>query len=345
MFGSGRTSALRQAQDRCARDKLATRDGWLVLLIAAACCSSLAQAQAPFPRKPVRFVVTSPPGGANDTLNRALGAKLTEFIGQPVVIDNRPGASGFVAAEIVAKAPADGYTVLAGTEATLVTNPLLFTKTPYDTQRDFAPVTMTASVTHVLLVHPSLPATSVQDLIAVAKARPGQLNYASSGSGSAFHLGMELFKRMAGVDIVHVPFKGSALSVGAMLAGDVQMMLIGTATGMPLARSGKARALAVAGSKRSPAAPELPTIAEAGLPGYEISSWFGAVVPKATPPSVVAKLNADLVRALHSPDLRDRLAPSGYELIANTPRQFSAHMQAQSTRLGGLIRDAGIKAE
>lgn len=322
-----------------------TRDWFQVLLVAAACSSGLAQAQASFPYKPIRFVVTSPPGGANDTLNRALGAKLTEFIGQPVVIDNRPGASGFVAAEIVAKAPADGYTVLTGTEATLVTNPLLFPKAPYDTRRDFAPVTMTASVSHVLLVHPSLPATSVRELIAIAKSRPGELNYASSGTGSAFHLGMELFKRMAGVDIVHVPFKGSALSIGAMLAGDVQMMLIGTATGLPLARSGKARALAVAGGKRSPAASDLPTIAEAGLRGYEISSWFGAVVPAATPAPVVAKLNADFVRALHSPDLRERLAPAGYEIIANTPQQFSAHMQAQSRRLAGLIKEAGIKAD
>lgn len=322
-----------------------TRDWRLFLLVAAACWSALAQAQAPFPSKPVRFVVTSPPGGANDTLNRALGAKLMEFIGQPVVIDNRSGASGFVAAEIVAKALPDGYTVLTGTEATLVTNPLLFPRAPYNTQRDFAPVTMTAAVSHVLLVHPSLPATSVQELIALAKARPGQLNYASSGIGSAFHLGMELFKRMAGVDIVHVPFKGSALSVGAMLAGDVQMMLIGTATGLPLARSGKARALAVAGAKRSPVAPELPTIAEAGLPGYAISSWFGAVVPAATPPPVVAKLHAYFVRALRSPDLRERLAPAGYEIIANTPQEFSAHMLAQTKRLAGVIREAGITPE
>jgi len=319
-----------------------SRNGWLVLLVAAACGSSLAQAQAAFPRKPVRFVVTSPPGGANDTLNRALGAKLTEFFGQPVVIDNRPGASGIVAAEIVAKAPADGYTVLTGTEATLVTNLLLFPQATYNTQRDFAPVTMTAAVNHVLLVHPSLPATSVRELIAVAKSRPGQLNYASSGSGSAFHLGMELFKRMAGVDIVHVPFKGSALSIGAMLAGDVQMMLVGTTTGLPLARSGKARALAMASARRSSLAPELPTIAEAGLPGYEISSWFGAVVPAATSIAVVAKLNADFVRALQSADLRERLAAGGYEIIANTPQQFSAHMQAQAKRLSGLIKDANL---
>jgi len=319
-----------------------TRGWWLAPLVAVAFGSGLAQAQVPFPRKPVRFVVTSPPGGANDTLNRALGAKLMEFFGQPVVIDNRPGASGFVAAEIVAKAPADGYTVLTGTEATLVTNLLLFPQAPYNTQRDFAPVTMTAAVNHVLLVHPSLPATSVRELIAVAKSRPGQLNYASSGSGSAFHLGMELFKRMAGVDIVHVPFKGSALSIGAMLAGDVQMMLVGTTTGLPLARSGKARALAMASGKRSPLAPELPTIAEAGLPGYEISSWFGAVVPAATPIPVIAKLHADFVRSLNSADLRERLAPGGYEIIGNTPQQFSAHMQAQSRRLAGLIKDAKL---
>ena len=268
-----------------------------------------------------------------------------EFIGQPVVIDNRSGASGMVAAEIVAKAPADGYTVLAGTEATLVTNPLLLPKAPYNTQRDFAPITMTAAVNHVLLVHPSLPATSVQELIAIARSSPGQLNYASSGSGSAFHLGMEQFKRMAAVDIVHVPFKGSALSVGAMLAGDVQMMLIGTATGLPLARTGKARALAMASAKRSPLAPELPTIAEAGVPGYEISSWFGAVVPAATAAPVIAKLHADFIRALRSPDLRARLAPAGYEIIANTPQQFSAHMLAQTRRLASVIREAGIRPE
>jgi tripartite-type tricarboxylate transporter receptor subunit TctC len=322
------------------------RDWWPRFFLAAAVClSGPAHAQAPFPTKPIRLVVTSPPGGANDTLNRALAAKVSEFLGQTIVIDNRPGASGFVAAEIVAKAPADGYTLLAGTEATLVTNPLLFPKAPYNTQRDFAPITITAAVSHVLLVHPSLPAATVPELIAVAKAKPGQLNYASSGSGSAFHLGMELFKRMAGVDIVHVPFKGSALSVAAMLAGDVQMMLIGTATGLPLAKSGKARALAMAGSKRSPVAPELPTIAEAGLPGYEISSWFGTVAPAATPGRLIARLNGDLVRALQSPDLRQRLAPFGYEIIANTPDQFARHMRAQSERLAGVIRETGIKPE
>ena len=320
----------------------------LALMAAIFACGASAQKaeQAPpYPVRPIRFICPYVPGGAGDIFTRTIAQKLAESLGQSVVVDNRPGANGGIGTDIVAKAPADGYTVLTGTEATLVTNPLLFPKAPYNVQRDFAPVTMTASVSHVLLVHPSLPAASVQELIAVARSRPGQLNYASSGNGSAFHLGMELFKRMAGVDIVHVPFKGSALSIGAMLAGDVQMMLVGTATGLPLARSGKARALAMAGARRSPLAPELPTIAESGLPGYEISSWFGAVVPAATPAPVVAKLNGAFVRALRSPDLRERLAPAGYEIIANSPQQFSAHRAAQSGRLAGLIREAGIKAD
>src|SRR5882672_7604972 len=214
------------------------------LALALLCCGALAQAQAPFPSKPIRVIVTSPSGGANDILNRTLGAKLSESIGQPVLIDNKPGASGFVAAEMVARAPADGYTLLGATEATLVSNPLFFKKVPYDTQRDFAPVTMAVEVNYVLLVHPAVPANSVRELIALARSKPGALNYASSGNGSAFHLGMEMFKRMAGVDIVHVPFKGSALSVNAMLAGEVQIMLNGTPNGVPLAKSGKLRALA-----------------------------------------------------------------------------------------------------
>src|SRR6266849_1400802 len=280
------------------------RGGLAGLLLAAACC--VAQAQAPFPNRPIRLIVTSPAGGANDILNRTLAAKLSESIGQPLLIDNRPGASGFVAAEMVAKSPADGYTLLGATEATLVANPLFFRKVPYDPQRDFSPVTMTVEVNYVLLVHPSVPASSVPELIALARSKPGALNYASSGNGSAFHLGMEMFKRMAGVDIVHVPFKGSSLSVNAMLAGDVQIMLNGTPTGMPLAKSGKLRALAVAGAKRSALAPELPTVAESGLPGFEMSGWFGTVAPTGTPASVIAKLNSEYLRALHSPEVRER---------------------------------------
>lgn len=315
------------------------------LLLAAACAWGLAQAQAPFPSKPIRLIVTSPSGGSNDILNRTLGAKLAENIGQPVLIDNRPGASGFVAAETVAKSPPDGYTLLGATEATLVTNPLFFSKIPYHPERDFAPVTIAVEISYVMLVHPSVPAKTVRDLIALARSKPGQLNYASSGNGSSFHLGMELFKRMADVDIVHVPFKGSALSVNAMLAGEVQIMLNGTPNGVPLAKSGKLRALAVAGARRSPLAPDLPTIAESGLPGYEMSGWFGTVAPAGTPPPVIARLNREYVRALRSREVRERLEGYGFEVVGNTPEQFASRMREDAQKLAHVIRESGAKAE
>jgi len=315
------------------------------LLVAALCFSGLAQAQAPFPSKPIRLIVTSPSGGSNDILNRTLGARLSENFGQPVLIDNRPGASGFVAAEMVAKSPPDGYTLLAATEATLVTNPLFFPKVPYDPERDFAPVTIAVEVSYVLLVHPSVPAKTVEELIALARSKPGQLNYASSGNGSSFHLGMELFKRMAGVDIVHVPFKGSALSVNAMLAGVVQIMLNGTPNGVPLAKSGKLRALAVAGARRSPLAPDLPTIAESGLPDYEMSGWFGTVAPAGTPPPVIARLNREYLRVLRSPELRERLEGYGFEVVGNTPEEFASRMREDARRLARVIRESGAKTE
>ena len=315
------------------------------VLLAALCSFGLALGQTPFPSKPIRLIVTSPPGGSNDILNRIVGAKLAELLAQPILIDNRPGASGFVAAEMVAKSAPDGYTLLAATEATLVANPLFFRKVPYDPQGDFAPVTIAVEIGYVLLVHPSVPANSVQELIALARSKPGALNYASSGNGSAFHIGMELFKRMAGVDIVHVPFKGSALSVNAMLAGEVQIMLNGTPNGVPLAKSGKLRALAVAGARRSPLAPELPTIAESGLPGYEMSGWFGTVAPAGTPAAVVAVLNRGYVRALHLPEVRERLEGYGFEVVGNTPEEFASRMRSESQRLARVIRDSGAKPE
>jgi len=315
------------------------------LLLAALCSFGLALAQSPFPSKPVRLIVTSPPGGSNDILNRIVGAKRGELLAQPVLSDNRPGASGFVAAEMVAKSAPDGYTLLAATEATLVANPLFFRNVPYDPQRDFAPVTIAVEIGYVLLVHPSVPAKSVEELIALARTAPGRLNYASSGNGSAFHIGMELFKRMAGVDIVHVPFKGSALSVNAMLAGEVQIMLNGTPNGVPLAKSGKLRALAVAGARRSPLAPELPTIAESGLPGYEMSGWFGTVAPAGTPAAVVAVLNREYVRALHVPEVRERLEGYGFEVVGNTPEEFASRMRSESQRLARVIRESGAKPE
>jgi tripartite-type tricarboxylate transporter receptor subunit TctC len=250
-----------------------------------------------------------------------------------------------IAAEIVAKAPPDGYTLLGGTNSTFSVNPTLFPNAPYETLRDFAPVALTVNTPHVLLVHPSLPAKTVRDLVALAKAQPGKLNYASSGAGSAFHLGMELLKTMMDLSIVHVPFKGSALSVNAMLAGEVQMMLIGLTTGMPLAKSGKARALAVANPVRSPLAPELPTIAETGVPGFGYRSWFGVVAPARTPRAVVARLHEAFDSALRQPEVRERLAVQGYEVIAGTPGQMAQTIREDTKKWAKVIRDAGAKPE
>jgi len=298
-----------------------------------------------YPVRPVRMLVTSPPGGANDTQARVLGAKLAERLGQTVVIDNRAGASGMIAAEIVAKSAPDGYTLLFGTNSTFSVNPSLFPKAPYDTLRDFAPVAVTVMTPHVLLVHPSLPATTVKELIALARAQPGRLNYASSGNGSAFHLGMELLKTTAGVSIVHVPFKGSALSANAMIAGEVQMMLVGMPTGMPLAKSGRARVLGVANPERSALAPELPTIAEAGVPGFGYQSWFGVAAPAGTPRSVIARLHEGFDRPLRQADVRERLAALGYEVIAATPQQMAATIREDTKKWAKVIKDSGATPE
>ncbi len=311
------------------------------MLLAAAA----AQAADSYPVRPVRLLVTSPPGGANDIQARVLGAKLGEQLGQVVVIDNRAGGSGMIAAEIVARSAPDGYTLLAGTNSTFAVNPSLFPRVPYDTPRDFAPVAVTVMTPHVLLAHPSLPVQSVKALLALAKAQPGRLNYASSGNGSAFHLGMELLKTTAGVDIVHVPFKGSALSANAMIGGEVQMMLVGLPTGMPLAKSGKARALAVATPARSVLAPELPTIAEAGVPGYGYQSWFGIAAPAGTPPSVIARLHEGLIRPLGQAEVRERLAALGYEVIATTPREMAEKIRADTQTWAKVIRDSGAIPE
>jgi tripartite-type tricarboxylate transporter receptor subunit TctC len=318
------------------------------LKLAAACAllaAASAQASDSWPTRPIRILVTSPPGGANDTQARVLSAKLGERLGQAIVIDNRPGASGMIAAEIVAKSPPDGHTLLMGTNSTFVVNPYLFPAVPYDTLRDFAPVSITVTTPHVLLVHPSLPAGTVKELVALAKSRPGRLNYASSGSGSAFHLGMELLKTAGGMDIVHVPYKGSALSVQALLAGDVQVMLVGMQNGLPLAKSGRARLLGVANPARSPLAPDLPTIAEAGVPGFGYQSWFGVVAPAATPKAIIARLHEALTQPLQQADTRDRLAALGYEVIGTNPAGMATKIREDGKIWSKVIKDSGAKPE
>lgn len=319
----------------------------LATIGAAACLAAAAAAQAadPWPARPVRLVVTSPPGGANDTQARVLGAQLTERLGQQVVIDNRGGASGMIAAEIVAKSAPDGYTLLMGTNSTFVVNPFLFPNVPYDTLRDFAPVAVTVTTPHVLLVHPSLPAKTVKELIALARSQPGRLNYASSGSGSAFHLGMELFKTVASVNVVHVPFKGSALSANAMISGDVQMMLVGMPTGMPLAKSGRARLLGMATPTRSALAPDVPTIAEAGVPGYGYQSWFGVVAPAGTARGIIQRLHDGFAAPLKRPDIRAKLAALGYEVITASPQEMAKKIRVDGKTWAKVIRDSGARAE
>ncbi len=312
---------------------------------AALMAASAAQAADTWPTRPIRLLVTSPPGGANDTQARVLSAKLSEQFGQAVVIDNRGGGSGMIAAEIVAKSTPDGYTLLAGTNSTFSVNPSLFPKAPYQTLRDFAPVAVTVMTPHVLLAHPALPAQTVRELIALARSKPGRLNYASSGNGSAFHLGMELLKTVAGIDVVHVPFKGSALSANAMIAGEVQMMLVGMPTGMPLAKSGRARLLGVATPARSALAPELPTLAESGVPGFGYQSWFGVAAPAGTPRAVIARLHEGFDRPLREKEVRDRLAALGYEVIAQSPQQMAQLIREETKKWAKVIKDSGARPE
>jgi len=298
-----------------------------------------------YPVKPIRFVVPFPPGGPLDTVARALGQAMTMSWGQPVVVDNRPGAGGGIGADIVAKSTADGYTILMGAVSTHAINPTLYAKIPYDPLKDFVPVTQVANVPNVLVVHPSVPAHSVKELIALARAKPGTLNFASGSNGSAGHLAGELFKSMAGVDMVHIPYKGAAPAVTDLLAGQVSLMFDNLASASPLIKSGKLRALAVTTAKRTPFFPELPTISESGLAGFDISTWFGVFAPAGTPPDIVAKLNSELVRILKTPEMRERLAGLGAEPVGNTSEQFLAYIRSEIPKYAKVIRESGARVD
>ena len=290
-------------------------------------------------------MVPFPAGGPLDIVARAIGQELSKSWGQPVIIDNRPGAGGNIGADLVAKAPADGYTILMGAVSTHAINVSLYNKLPYDPIRDFAPVTLITSVPNVLVVHPSVPVKNVQELIALAKARPGQLNFASGSTGSAGHLAGELFKSMAGVDMTHIPYKGAAPAVIDLMAGQVSLMFDNMASALPYIKAGRVRALAVTTLKRSPLLPQLPTICEAGLRGFDISTWFGIFAPAGTPPDVVAKLNTEIVRILHTPEMKERLAALGAEPIGNKPDEFSAFIKAEIPKYAKVIKASGAKAD
>ena len=298
-----------------------------------------------FPEKPVRFVVGFTPGGPSDIIARALGQKLSERWTQQVVVENRPGAGGNIAAEAAAKSPADGYTWLLGNNSILATNQSLYAKLAFDPVRDFAPVALVAIQPNILVVNPGVPAASVRELIALAKAKPGQLNYASSGAGAAAHLAAELFKTMAGVDMVHVPYKGAQPALTDVIAGQAQLMFATSASVIPYIKAGRLRALAVTTAQRSPGMPELPTVSEAGVPGFEAITWHGVVVPHATPQPLVERLNADIVRALAERDLRERLEGLGAELAPGSPREFADYIAREIPKWAKVVRDSGARAE
>jgi tripartite-type tricarboxylate transporter receptor subunit TctC len=319
------------------------------LLLAAALVAAgpgFAQADpaAAFPERPVRLVVPYPPAGAADALARVLGKQLSERWGQPVVVDNRPGANGIIGTEAVAKAPGDGYTLLMGALSTHVLNPLL-NKVNFDAVKDFAPVTPLATAPWVLVVNNEVPARSVQELLALAKARPGTLNYASYGTGGGNHLAMELLKSMTGADIVHVPYKGSAPAMTDLLGGQVQVMFDSLASALPQVRSGKIRALATTGAERTHNAPDLPTLAESGVPGYQLLAWWALYAGAATPPAVVAKLNRDFGAAMNSEELKGQLAQLGLDPYTTSPEDFARMQAAELAKWSKLVRDAGIKIE
>ena len=300
---------------------------------------------ADYPARPIRFVLGFAPGGASDTMARVVATRLSENLGQPVVIDNRAGAGGNIAAEIVARSAADGYTMLLGNNGILAVNVSLYPKIAFDPVKDFAPVVLVASQPNILVVHPAVAAGSVKDLIALAKARPGQLNYASPGAGTTGHLAAELFKRMAGVSYTIIPFKGGGPAALAMLSGECQFTFATALSVQPHIKSGKLRALAVTTARRSASFPDLPTVAEAAVPGFDAITWHGVVVPARTPQAVIARLNREFNKLLQTPDMRERLMTLGSEVIGGEPKQLTEYMRVEIPRWAKVIKDTGAKPE
>jgi tripartite-type tricarboxylate transporter receptor subunit TctC len=304
-----------------------------------------AQAAQDYPSKPIRIINPFTAGGPVDLLARALGQKLTEAWGQQVIVETRAGAAGNIGIEFAAKQPADGYTLLVMPTGNAVVNPHIYEKLPYDTLRDFAPVTLLATVENILVIHPSVPVHSVKELIAHAKANPGKLSFSSPGVGSQAHLAGEMLKAMAGIDLLHVPYKGMAPALNDLLGGQVSMMVVSMSSGLRHAQAGKVRVLGVASLKRSPAAAELPTIAEQGLPGFEALSWYALMAPAGTPPEIIGKLAEESARALRAPDVQERLQGLGADPVGNKPSELAAMIKEESERWRKFVRQAGIRAE
>jgi tripartite-type tricarboxylate transporter receptor subunit TctC len=312
-------------------------------LLLSCCACAMQAAETTYPVRPIRFIAPFAPGGPSDTLARLLSPRLNERLGQPVIVDNRPAAAGIVGFEMAAKSAPDGYTMLLGSNGGLTMNPSLYQKLPYNPARDYQAVTQIESGPQILVVHPSVPAKSVQELIALAKAKPGQINFASAGTTN--RIAAELFKAQAGIDIVNVPYKGTGQALAELVGGQVQMMMMSALTAIAPVKSGKLRGLAVSSLKRAAVVADLPTVSESGLPGFESTSWHGVLVPSHTPRPIVARLHAESVKALTQPDVRERLATLGFEVVASTPEEFVAFIRQQTAKHEKLIKEIGLKAE
>jgi len=315
-----------------------------LVVACAAAVPGAALAQA-FPAKPITIIVPFPPGGVTDPVARQVAQRVAENVKQPVIVENKPGASGIIASEYVKRQPADGYTVLFGFTGSHAVNPTLYSKLPYDPQKDFQPVTLIINTPHILVVPADSPAKSVADLVALAKSKPGGLTFASQGIGAGGHLLGEMFKAQTKANMSHVPYKGSAPALTDMLAGRVDVFFDAMVTSLPYVRDGKLRALAIANKTRSKLLPDVPTMAEAGFPGVEMDQWFGMMVPAGTPPPVVQKLNQEFVKAVRSPDIEKSLTERGLDVVTNTPEQFAAVIKADTATLGKVVKESGAKAD
>ncbi len=318
-----------------------------VALVAAStlCTPAWAQSAAGYPAKPVRFIAPFPPGGSTDLLARLVASKLSEAWGQQVIVENRGGAAGTIGVELAARAAPDGYTIVMGHVGTFGVNPTLYPKLSYDAVRDFAPITVLATVPNGMAVHPSLPVKTARDFVALARAKPGELLYASGGSGSASHLAGEYFKLLTKINMVHVPYKGTGPAMVSMISGETTMTITGMTALMPHVKSGRLKLLGVATMKRLPIMPNIPTINESGAPGYDANQWYGVLTQAAVPRDIVMKLHAEIVKVLARADVKERLAADGAEAVANTPEQFAAHIKSEIARWAPVVRASGAKPD
>ena len=318
---------------------------WILVAIACIAASAPVLSQNSYPTKPIRLVVPFVPGGSTDLIARIMGQKLDEALGQQVVVETRAGAGGKIGVEYVAKSAPDGYTLIFGHIGTFGFGPSLYQKLPYDPVKDFAPITLFAMVPNMLVVHPALPAKTVKELIALAKARPGQMNYGSSGNGSASHLASEYFKLLSKTDIIAIPYKGTGPLVTDLIAGQTSLTITGVPPLYPFVQSGRLRGIAVGSVKRLALMPDLPTIAEAGVPGYESSTWFGPLAPAKTPREIILRLNTELLKILQRPDIKARFASEGAEGLGSTPEEFGTYIKSEIDRWGRVIKAAGVRPE